>query len=132
MSFSVRLGLRIEGVDGCVFCRIAGGELAATVVYEDEAILGILPLQPVAAGHTVVLPKAHCEGLLDVDEATLAAVARAAKRIAERLVAETDATGVNLLHASGADAQQSVFHLHVHVVPRLRGDGLDLWIRQGF
>lgn len=120
----------VGNADECAFCRIVKGELPATVVYEDELTLGILPLEPIAAGHALLIPKAHCKGLLDVDEPTLAAVSLAAKRVAEQLV-QAGATGVNLLHASGADAQQSVFHLHFHIVPRWAGDGLDLWIRNG-
>ncbi len=117
-------------MDGCVFCRIVKGESPATVVYEDEATFGIVPLQPVVEGHTLLIPKTHFEGLLDVDETNLVALSLAAQHVARRLV-EKDATGVNLLHASGKDAQQSVFHLHFHVVPRRAGDGLDLWIRSG-
>jgi histidine triad (HIT) family protein len=114
---------------GCVFCRIARGEAPSTIVYEDESTLGIVPLEKVVEGHTLVIPKAHFESIFDVDDLTLAAVTVAAKRIAVRLIAETGATGVNVLHASGVDAQQSVFHLHFHVVPRRPEDGLDLWIR---
>ncbi len=115
-----------------MFCGIVKGERPATVVYEDELTLGIIPLEQVAGAHTLVIPKAHFQDLFDIKEATLAAVMLAAGRVAKRLVSEAGATGVNLLHASGADAQQSVFHLHLHVVPRRPGDGLDLWIREGF
>jgi histidine triad (HIT) family protein len=120
-----------DRMEACGFCRIATGEAPAQIVWESEGVLGIKPLEEVSKGHALLIPKAHFRDLFDIDEATLAEIASAARQVARRLVEEHGATGVNLLHASGADAQQSAFRFHLHVVPRYPGDGLDLWIQQG-
>lgn len=112
--------------DDCLFCRIVAGELPATRVHEDERTLAFMDIAPWTRGHVLVVPKAHAADLGEISDEDLAAVAAAARRIAllqrERLGAE----GNNLLNSFGAAAWQSVFHFHLHVVPRYAGDGMRL------
>lgn len=122
-------------VDGeCVFCRIADGRGEASVVAASDRALAFLDLQPVTPGHVLVVPRAHAAHLADVDDTDGAAVWSLAARVAAGLRAAGLAEGVNLLLADGAVAWQTVWHVHLHVIPRRRGDGLRLlaaWTRPG-
>ena len=115
----------------CIYCKIVANEAPADIVYEDELVMAFISKHQVSEGHTLVVPKNHFENLFDIPEEQVAALGVAAKIVATKLRDEHGATGVNLLHASGKDAQQSVFHFHLHVVPRYPDDGLDMWIKQG-
>ncbi|HZO36880.1 MAG TPA: HIT family protein [Solirubrobacteraceae bacterium] len=115
------------GVDpDCLFCRIVAGELPATTIDEDERTLTFLDIHPATRGHALVVPKAHAADLLVVADDDLAACARTAKRIAARQRERLGAAGVNLINSCGAAAWQTVFHFHVHVIPRYPGDPLRL------
>ena len=105
----------------CIFCGIAEGEVPSFKVYEDEEVLAYLDINPFSKGHTLVIPKAHSEGLLDTDEATLAAVIARVKKIAAHLKSALPCDGFNILQNNGAAAGQSVFHIHFHIVPRYEG-----------
>jgi histidine triad (HIT) family protein len=114
---------------GCIFCRIAAGELPARIVDEDELTLAFMDIAPATPGHALVIPRAHAEDLLTVDGEDLAAVVGSARRLATRMRERLGAEGVNLLNSSGAVAWQTVFHFHVHVIPRYHGDPLQLpWV----
>ncbi len=115
----------------CIFCKIIKGELEVKKVYETDSILAFIPKDQVSKGHTLVIPKEHYENIFEIPKKKLEEVMEASKILSKKLQEELKATGVNLLHASGKDAQQSVFHFHVHVVPRYPNDGLDLWIKAG-
>lgn len=110
----------------CLFCRIVAGELPATQIDEDERTVVFLDINPGTRGHALVVPRAHAQDLLAVAEDDLAACAHMARRIAARQVERLGADGVNLINACGAAAWQSVFHFHVHVIPRYRDDPLRL------
>ncbi len=110
----------------CLFCKIVAGELPATVVAEDERTLAFMDISPATRGHALVVPRAHAQDLLSVDAEDLAAVILAAARLAGRVTERLGADGVNLLNACGADAWQTVFHFHMHVIPRYAGDPLRL------
>jgi histidine triad (HIT) family protein len=113
----------------CIFCKIVEGELPATRVDEDERTISFMDIAPATRGHALVIPREHSSDLLSVDEEDLRAVADASKRLAARAKERLGADGVNLLNACGAVAFQSVFHFHVHVIPRYEGDGLRLpWV----
>jgi histidine triad (HIT) family protein len=113
----------------CIFCKILAGELPATIVDEDERTIAFMDIAPATRGHALVIPRAHAEDLLSVGEDDLAAVASAARRLAGRMKERLGADGVNLLNSCGAVAWQSVFHYHVHVIPRYRDDPLRLpWV----
>ncbi|KKT34651.1 MAG: hypothetical protein UW35_C0010G0032 [Candidatus Collierbacteria bacterium GW2011_GWF2_44_15] len=118
-------------MDNCVFCKIINNELPKTVVYEDERVLAIVPKEKVSEDHTLLIPKVHAENILDIDEDIFTHFSKVLRNLAIKLVRDNDATGINILNASGKDAQQSVMHLHFHLVPRHPNDGLDLWIKQG-
>lgn len=113
----------------CVFCKIIGKEIASNVVFENEECLVFTPIDPISKGHLLIVPKIHYKDIFDIDKGALAALTITAKTMAASIAKELGATGMNLLHASGMDAQQSVFHFHFHLVPRYPGDGLDLWLR---
>jgi histidine triad (HIT) family protein len=113
----------------CIFCKIVAGELPSTRVDEDERTISFMDIAPATRGHALVIPRAHSQDLLSVDEEDLRAVSSASRRLAARAHERLGADGVNLLNACGAVAFQSVFHFHVHVIPRYEGDGLRLpWV----
>ncbi len=110
----------------CIFCRILAGELPATVIDGDDRTLAFMDIQPATRGHALVIPRAHTRDLRTVDPVDLAACAAMAQRIAERAFERLGADGVNLMNSCGAPAWQTVFHFHVHVIPRYAGDPLRL------
>jgi histidine triad (HIT) family protein len=113
----------------CLFCKIVAGELPATVVGEDERTLSFMDINPATRGHALVVPREHVVDLLEIGQEDLAAVAVAAKRLAARAKEALGADGVNLLNSCGAAAWQTVFHFHIHVIPRYRDDPLKLpWV----
>jgi histidine triad (HIT) family protein len=116
----------------CLFCKIVAGELPATIVAEDDRTVAFMDINPATRGHALVVPRAHAADLLAVAEDDLAACAAAAKRLAARAKDALGADGVNLLNSCGAAAWQTVFHFHVHVIPRYDDDPLKLpWIPRG-
>ena len=113
----------------CLFCKIVAGELPATVVAEDERTLAFMDINPATRGHALVIPREHAADLLEIGQEDLAAVAAAAKRLAARAKEALGADGVNLINSCGAAAWQTVFHFHVHVIPRYHDDPLKLpWV----
>ena len=114
---------------GCLFCRILDGELPASIVDEDERTVAFMDINPATRGHALVIPRNHATDLFDTDPEDLAAVAVAAQRLAKRMPQALGADGVNLLNACRPAAWQTVFHTHVHVIPRYADDPLQLpWI----
>jgi histidine triad (HIT) family protein len=113
-------------VDDCVFCAIVAGRAPAHRLVEDERTLSFLNIAPATVGHALVVPRRHADGLWDLEDEEHAQVARAAGRVARLLRGALNPAGVNLVHATGEAAWQSVFHFHVHVVPRYRPDELQL------
>jgi histidine triad (HIT) family protein len=113
----------------CLFCKIVAGELPATIVAEDERTIAFMDINPATRGHALVIPRAHTPDVHAIDPEDLEAVAVAAQRLATRVRDRLGADGVNLLNSSGAAAWQTVFHFHVHVIPRYDGDPLRLpWV----
>ena len=110
----------------CIFCKIVAGELPATIVQEDERTIAFMDIHPATRGHALVVPRRHARDLLAIDDGELAACASAAKRLAARMTDVLGADGVNLLNSCGAAAWQTVFHFHVHVIPRYEDDPLRL------
>jgi histidine triad (HIT) family protein len=111
-----------KGMDGCIFCKMVGGEIPATKVYEDEAVLAFLDIGPISDGHTLVIPKEHCANLHECSPDVLAAVSARLGKVAEAVASEMDADGYNVLSNNGAAAGQVVDHLHFHIIPRKVGD----------
>jgi histidine triad (HIT) family protein len=113
----------------CIFCKIVAGELPATIVGEDERTISFMDISPATRGHALVIPREHSADLLSIDAEDLAAVGLAAQRLATRAKQRLGADGVNLLNSCGAVAFQSVFHFHMHVIPRYEADPLRLpWV----
>jgi histidine triad (HIT) family protein len=116
-------------VSDCLFCKIVDGELPATVVASDERAIAFMDINPATAGHTLVIPRAHARDIQDVPAEDLAAAVVLAQRVARLARERLGADGVNLMQSSGAAAWQTVFHFHIHVIPRYAGDPLRLpWV----
>jgi histidine triad (HIT) family protein len=110
----------------CLFCRLVAGEIPSTRVREDERTIAFMDINPATRGHVLVIPRAHATDLLDLDPDDLAACAVSAQAIAREMGERLGADGVNLLNSCGRAAWQTVFHFHVHVIPRYAGDPLRL------
>ena len=110
----------------CIFCKIVAGELPATVVAEDDRTVAFMDLSPATRGHALVVPRAHVADLGAVDGEDLTACVAAAQRLAARAREALGADGVNLMNSWGPAAWQTVFHFHLHVIPRYDGDPLEL------
>jgi histidine triad (HIT) family protein len=110
----------------CLFCKIAAGEIPATIVREDERTIAFMDINPATRGHLLVIPRKHAADVLEIGEEDLGACAAAAKELAGQVVERLHADGVNLMNSCGRDAWQTVFHFHVHVIPRYAGDPLRL------
>lgn len=117
------------GEEGCIFCAIVRKELPATVIEEDERTVSFMDINPATRGHALVVPRAHARDLASIDPGELRAVATAAQRLAVRMRERLGADGVNLINSCGAAAWQTVFHFHLHVIPRYEHDPLRLpWV----
>jgi len=114
------------GDPDCLFCRIVAGDVPATIVREDERTIAFMDINPGARGHLLVIPREHSADLLAVPAEDLAACAVAAQALARLVSARLGADGVNLINSCGRAAWQTVFHFHVHVIPRYAGDPLRL------
>ena len=113
----------------CIFCKILAGELPSSVVDEDEHTVAFLDIAPATRGHALVVPREHVADLLSASAEDLHAVIVASQRLAARMKERLGADGVNLVNSCGAVAWQTVFHFHMHVIPRYEGDPLRLpWI----
>ncbi len=110
----------------CIFCKIVAGELPARIVDEDEHTIAFMDIAPATRGHALVIPREHSSDLMEVPADDLRATVGASQRLAQRMRERLGAHGVNLLNASGAAAWQTVFHFHVHVIPRYDDDPLRL------
>jgi histidine triad (HIT) family protein len=108
----------------CVFCQIVQGSAPCQRVYEDEDTFAFLDIAPAVEGHTLVIPKEHCTDLTDIGQERAAAVMRSAIHVAAVLRRALEPEGMNLVHSSGRAAWQSVFHFHLHLLPRHASDGL--------
>jgi histidine triad (HIT) family protein len=113
----------------CIFCKILAGDLPATIVDEDERTIAFMDIAPATRGHALVIPRVHAADILSVGREDLQAVSLASQRLAGAAKERLGADGVNLLNSCGAAAWQTVFHFHVHVIPRYDGDPLRLpWV----
>jgi NAD(P)-dependent dehydrogenase (short-subunit alcohol dehydrogenase family)/diadenosine tetraphosphate (Ap4A) HIT family hydrolase len=110
----------------CIFCKIVAGEVPATVIGGDDRTLAFMDIQPATPGHALVIPRAHARDLRAIGAEDLAACAAMAQRVAERTFERLGADGVNLMNSCGEPAWQTVFHFHMHVIPRYAGDPLRL------
>jgi len=115
----------------CIFCRLVAGEIPAARVYEDELTLAFMDIGQVNPGHVLVATRRHAATLLDITPEEAAAVMQTAQRVARAVQAVFDPPGLTLLQANGREGDQTVFHFHMHVVPRHAQDGIALtWPRK--
>jgi histidine triad (HIT) family protein len=110
----------------CIFCKIVAGELPAQRIDEDERTIAFMDISPATRGHALVIPREHARNLLEISEQDLAATIMGAQRVARRLSERLGADGVNLINSCGSAAWQTVFHFHIHVIPRYEDDPLRL------
>ncbi|WP_044337784.1 HIT family protein [Rossellomorea aquimaris] len=108
----------------CIFCKIIDGEIPAMKVYEDEHVLAFLDISQVTKGHTLLIPKVHKENIYELTPDIASHLFSVAPKIADSIKAEFNPVGMNLLSNAGEEAGQSVFHFHMHFIPRYgQGDG---------
>ncbi len=115
--------------DDCIFCAIVAGEAPAQVVDSDEHTVAFLDIAPATRGHSLVIPRNHAPDLMRIDPADLERTISAAQRLAQKLKQALDPDGFNVINACGSAAWQTVFHFHLHVIPRYEDDPLELpWV----
>jgi len=110
----------------CIFCQIVAGELPAQKIDEDELTISFMDINPATRGHALVIPRRHSRNLLEIGAQDLEATIRGAQRLARRASEVLGADGVNLINSCGSAAWQTVFHFHIHVIPRYADDPLRL------
>ncbi len=115
----------------CIFCKIANGEIPSATLYEDDEFRVILDLNPAAKGHSLVLPKEHYANLFEIPVDVLGRAAAVAKKVSQKLFSGLHATGLNLVQNNGASAGQTVFHFHLHMIPRYDGDSVRVGWKPG-
>ena len=115
----------------CVFCAIAAGEIPSFKVYEDDLVLAYLDINPFSKGHTLVIPKEHCTGLLDTPDEMLAALIARVKKVAAHLKTALPCDGFNILQNNGEAAGQTVMHIHFHIVPRYGKENISFVSHEG-
>src|SRR3954451_23058251 len=113
----------------CIFCKVLAGEIPAQMVDEDEHTVAFMDINPWTRGHALVIPRDHSTDLLEVPDDDLARTAAGAKRLARRMKERLGCDGVNLINSCGAAAWQTIFHFHVHVIPRYGDDPPQLPVR---
>ena len=113
----------------CIFCKVIAGEIPGEVIDTDDRTLTVLDINPATRGHAVVITRTHAESLLDLNEEDLMAAMRTVRRVMHRMRDTLHPDGFNILHNVGRAAWQSIFHFHIHVIPRYKDDPLQLpWL----
>ena len=110
-------------MENCIFCKIIRGELNSWKVYEDEHTYAFFDINPMNEYHTLVIPKEHYTDIFDIPEETAAAVMRTIKKVTALYNEKLGVSNVQIINNNGKYAQQDVFHIHFHIVPRFEGDG---------
>jgi histidine triad (HIT) family protein len=111
-------------MNNCIFCKIVSGEAASMKIYEDDFTLAFMDIAGDVDGHILVIPKKHCNNILDCDYDMLQCTMNTVKKVSNHLVENCGYEGVNLLNASDVSAGQTVPHFHIHIIPRKSTDGL--------
>jgi histidine triad (HIT) family protein len=118
--------------DDCIFCAIVAGDAPAQIVDSDEHTISFMDINPATPGHALVIPRRHSADLIEISDADLEHTTLAARRLTRRMQEALEPAGFNVLNACGAAAWQTVFHFHLHVIPRYQDDPLKLpWIPRG-
>ena len=111
----------------CLFCKIIKGEIPCYKIYEDEYTLAFLDIAKDIDGHTLVIPKKHCNNILDCDKETLHHVMNTVKLISNHYVKNCGYAGINLINNNGKSAEQAIEHLHIHIIPRTNDDNINVF-----
>ncbi len=112
--------------NNCIFCRIIGDEISSVSLYEDDDFKVIMDISPAAKGHAVLIPKKHFANLFELDEETAAKVFVVVSKVAKAMKEELQCDGLNILQNNGEAAGQTVFHFHIHLIPRYLGDAVQI------
>ncbi|MCK5043853.1 HIT family protein [Candidatus Pacearchaeota archaeon] len=110
----------------CIFCKIIKGEIPSVKVYESDNFIGILDINPVSEGHTLIIPKQHYETILDFPESLSSELINSIKKISSKFIEDKKAEGFNIVQSNYEVAQQEVPHLHFHIIPRKKDDNVHL------
>lgn len=113
-------------MENCIFCKIAGGEIPAATLYEDEDFRVILDLGPASKGHALILPKTHAANIYELPDELAGKAMVLAKKMAAKMTEALKCDGFNIVQNNGECAGQTVFHFHMHLIPRYKGDGVGL------
>lgn len=113
-------------MDDCIFCKIIRGEVPSSKVYENEHVFAFLDIHPANPYHTLIIPKTHYRDIFEIPESALCEVTAIIGQLAKLYKEKLGITNVQIINSSGSEAQQDVFHLHFHLVPRHSGDGQDI------
>lgn len=115
--------------ENCIFCKIANGDIPSRTIFEDNDFRVILDMSPASDGHALVLPKEHYANIYEMPEELTGKAFTLAKKMAEKMTKILDADGFNIVQNNGEVAGQTVFHFHVHLIPRYKTDGQDInWL----
>lgn len=114
-------------MDDCIFCKIIKGEIPCAKVYEDDKVFVFMDIAPVNPGHTLVVPKKHSADMMDMDDEDIKSVFVAVKKISKAVMEAMEADGINIGMNNRQAAGQLVMHSHIHIMPRMKDDGLKLW-----
>lgn len=112
-------------MDDCIFCKIIKKEIPCYELFESEKVLAFLDVNPMALGHCLVIPKKHFSNILEIEEDYLSEIMMVAKKLSLKMNQDFKAEGVDLFQANCEAGEQTVFHYHLHVIPRKKGDGID-------
>lgn len=121
--------------DNCIFCKIMSGEIPSNTIYEDDTFKVILDVNPASKGHALILPKEHYANIYEIDEEVAARAMKLAKKLATHMTKVLDCDGFNILQNNGEVAGQTVFHFHIHLVPRYKdgkNDDILKWTHEEF
>ncbi|HII16255.1 MAG TPA: HIT domain-containing protein [Nanoarchaeota archaeon] len=118
--------IRSNTSSGCIFCNIINGKAPCWKVYEDNLVIAFFDIHPEAEGHILVVPKKHFKDIFDVEEKYIKRAAVVCKRLSLALNKALGIKDINIIHGSGKNAQQDVFHFHMHIWPRRKGDTIKL------
>lgn len=118
-------------MENCIFCRIANGEIPAATLYEDENFRVILDLGPASKGHALILPKSHAANIYELSDEMAAKAMILAKKMATAMTAALKCDGFNIVQNNGECAGQTVFHFHMHLIPRYKGDQVGITWKPG-
>lgn len=116
-------------MNDCIFCKIANGEIPAATIYEDDDFRVILDLGPASKGHALILPKTHAANIYELPDEVAAKAMILAKKMATKMTDKLECDGFNIVQNNGEVAGQTVFHFHMHLIPRYADDGVKLgWV----